>query len=97
MITFLKQEKSFEPTPVGIDIRTVLRLDLQVLVSVFLENVSAWTGNTIYRKGFLDKYNLRYTKGRILAQDVEFEFKALFHARSVSSVNEVLSFLPSKA
>ena len=64
----------------------------EVLVSVFLENVSVWTGNTMYRKGFLDKYNLRYTKGRILAQDVEFEFKALFHARSVSSVNEVLSF-----
>ena len=64
----------------------------EVLVSVFLENVSVWTGNTIYRKGFLDMYNLRYTKGRILAQDVEFEFKALFHARSVSSVNEVLSF-----
>ncbi len=64
----------------------------EVLISVFLENVSVWTGSTMYRKELLDRYNLRYTVDRTIAEDLEFEFKALFHAKLVSSVNESLSF-----
>jgi len=64
----------------------------EVLISVFLENVSVWTGSTMYRKELLDRYNLRYTVGRTIAEDLEFEFKALFHAKLVSSFNESLSF-----
>ncbi len=63
-----------------------------VLCDVFTEKVGVWPGSMIFRKEFLAAYGVRFTKGRVIAEDLEFEFKALFHARQVSSVNEPLFF-----
>lgn len=69
----------------------------EVLTSVFLENVSIWTGSTMYKKDLIERHGLAYKIGRVIAEDLEFEFKALFHAGLVSSVNESLSFYVQRA
>ncbi len=63
-----------------------------VLCDVFTERVGVWPGSMLFRKNFLEAHDVRFTKGRVIAEDLEFEFKALFHANRVSSVNESLFF-----
>ena len=63
-----------------------------VLCDVFTERVGVWPGSMIFRKEFLATHDVRFTKGRVIAEDLEFEFKALFHASRVSSVNESLFY-----
>ncbi len=64
----------------------------EALIEVFTERVSVWTGSIIFRKEHLTRYDVWFKPGRTMAQDIEFEFKALFHAGRVSSVNQSLSF-----
>jgi glycosyltransferase involved in cell wall biosynthesis len=50
----------------------------------------ACTGTILWRKSFLDKTQIRYTKGAFNGQDVEFTLKNLSQASRVSCVDRVL-------
>ncbi|HHY11940.1 MAG TPA: glycosyltransferase family 2 protein [Firmicutes bacterium] len=64
----------------------------EALIEVFTERISVWTGSVMYLKDHLTRYDIRFIAGRTMAQDIEFEFKALFYAGRVSCVNQSLSF-----
>ncbi len=69
----------------------------EALCRVFIEKLGVWPGSMIFNKDFLETHGLSFKEGRVIAEDLEFEFKALFHARRVSSVNESLFFYVQRA
>ena len=51
-----------------------------------------WTGSAAYRRSFLEKNGLQYSRGCTNGEDQEFTFKALAHAKQVVFLAKVLSY-----
>uniref|UniRef100_A0A7V4KC18 Glycosyltransferase family 2 protein n=1 Tax=Fervidobacterium pennivorans TaxID=93466 RepID=A0A7V4KC18_FERPE len=64
----------------------------EVLRETTKHNIWIWTGSAIYRRAFLADEKLSFVPGRWVGEDIEFIFKALFKAKRVASVSEVLVF-----
>jgi len=83
----------------GDEIRTVVpkKNDLtasdgeSVLHSIFVGDVSIWTGSAIYRKSFIRSNNLTFVPGAVNGQDTEFIWKAVLVARRIVGTKKVLS------
>jgi len=65
---------------------------LEVLRECTKLNVWIWTGSAIYRRDFLVNEKLSFVPRHWLGEDLEFIFKALFKAKRVASVSDVLAF-----
>ncbi|MGJ8454517.1 glycosyltransferase family 2 protein [Pseudothermotoga sp. U03pept] len=65
---------------------------LQVLGDALRLRVWVWTASAIYRRSFLINNCLLFSPKYWVAEDIDFEFKALFAAKAVASVSDTLAF-----
>ena len=65
---------------------------LEVLREITKYNVWICTDSAIYRREFLLNEKLSFVPGHWVGEDIEFIFKALFKAKRVASVSDILAF-----
>lgn len=60
------------------------------LVHILREELEVWLGSAIYRRMFLTDFNIFFDERITRGQDVEFRWRAFYHARKVAFVPELL-------
>lgn len=61
------------------------------LIMQLTQRIWIWTASALWRTALLREHKIRYPEGCTLGEDQVFIMKALFHARAVTSVHEVLA------
>lgn len=62
----------------------------EALLRVMREELEVWTGSALYRLSMLKDFQVYFDESVTMGQDIEFRWRAFYHARKVALVPELL-------
>ncbi len=62
----------------------------EVLIDLLEETLEVWTGSALYRRAFLLENNVLFDEKMTMGQDIDFRWRAFFHARKVCLEPDIL-------
>ncbi len=62
----------------------------EALISLLEEKLEVWSGSALYRRNILLANDVLYDENMTMGQDIDFRWRAFFHARKVSLVPDLL-------
>lgn len=84
----LYEDGSFKPRL--ITNRNKILSGRDALLSLLTEKLEVWSGSAIYRRSMLIGFKIYFDESISMGEDIEFRWRAFYHARAVALVPEVL-------
>lgn len=63
----------------------------EALLRILREKLEVWTGSAIYKRGLLMDNNVFFDEEMTMGQDIEFRWRAFYHANKVALVPQILA------
>ena len=84
----LYEDGSFKPRL--ITNRNKILSGRDALLSLLTEKLEVWSGSAIYRRSMLIGFKIYFDESISMGEDIEFRWRAFYHARDVAIIPEVL-------
>ena len=84
----LYEDGSFKPRL--ITNRNKILSGRDALLSLLTEKLEVWSGSAIYRRSMLIGFKIYFDESISMGEDIEFRWRAFYHARDVALIPEVL-------
>jgi len=62
----------------------------EALLSILTDKLEVWSGSAIYRRSLLTGFKVYFDESISMGEDIEFRWRAFYHARDVALVPDVL-------